>query len=205
MSVSSALPRVLRGLALTVVVAAASAATLAALPGNAAAAPGGDVRIHATTTAFDDPRDEPTVCRFYLAAFDVAPAQAVTWSIAPQPGRVGGAALDGTFALVAGTGRTGPLSLPAGQYQLTWHAVGQTGSAAPKLFDVACPTDTGLPGGVLSPQDRDVFGNLVPAGGADLGTGSTAASDDAFRIAAGIAIACGALYFGLRLLRRSRR
>ncbi|UGQ10623.1 hypothetical protein LO772_27865 [Yinghuangia sp. ASG 101] len=207
MSVTSVLPRATRTLPLTIVLTAASAATLVTLPGNAAAAPGdnGDVRIHATSTAFDDPRDETKVCRFYLAASAFDQVQAVTWSIAPQPDRVGGAALDGALALTTGTGHTGPLSLPAGQYRLTWTFAGQTGAAKQKVFEVACPTDNAIAGTVQAPQDRDVFGNLVPAGGADLGSGSTAPSDDAPRTAAGIAIVAGALFFGLRLLRRSRR
>lgn len=207
MSVPSVLPRAIRTLPLTIVLAAASAAMLAVLPGNAAAAPGdnGDVAIHATATAFDDPRSEPEVCRFYLAAFRFDQVQAVTWSLAPQPDRAGGATLNGALALTAGTGHTGPLSMPNGQYKLTWNFVGQSGEARQKVFQVSCPTEAGTPGGIQPAQDRDVFGNLVPAGGADLGSGSTAPSDDSLRTTVGIAIVAGALFFGLRLLRRPRR
>ncbi|WP_436788296.1 hypothetical protein [Yinghuangia sp. YIM S10712] len=200
-------PRVPRGFALTTVVLAASAATLAALPDNAAAAPGdnGDVKIHATTTDFDDQRNEPKVCAFYLAAFNFDQVQQVTWAIAPQPERVGGATLSGAISLATGTGHTGPLSLPDGQYKLTWNFLGQTGAAKQKVFQVSCATEGGTTGGVQPPLERDVFGNLVPVGGADLGTGSTAPTDDSLRVAAGLAIAGGAMFFGLRLLRRSGR
>ncbi|WP_436770622.1 hypothetical protein [Yinghuangia sp. YIM S09857] len=197
-----------------------------AVPQTAAAAPGdnGDVKIHATTTEFDDQRDEPKVCRFYLAAFNFDTVQKVSWAIDPQPAKQGGAHLAGDITLATGTGHSGPLSLPNGQYKLTWNFEGQSGQAKQKVFKVSCVVISNPPGGTTGgtsggstgattggadhapPMVRDVFGNLVPAGGADTGSGSTASmASNSGQIAAGAAIALGAVLLGGRLLRRHGR
>ncbi|MEU8139619.1 hypothetical protein [Streptodolium elevatio] len=196
--------RALRGLAISASVATAGASLILAAP-SAYGAPGdnGDVKVHATTTPFDDQRNEPKVCRFYLAAFNFDTVQQVTWSIDPQPAAKGTGHLDGALVLADGTGHTGPLSLPNGMYKLTWNFEGESGKAKQKVFKVSC---VDVPPGSGAPTVKDVFGNVVPAGGADTGVGSAADSIDPLKAGAGIALAGGAgLFLGYRLLRRGRR
>ncbi|WTW93284.1 hypothetical protein OG216_07790 [Streptomycetaceae bacterium NBC_01309] len=214
MHLASTTQRVRRRLGPTVATAAVCAGAALAFPGTAAAAPGdnGDVKIHATTTPFDDQRNEPKVCRFYLAAFNFDTLQKVSWSIDPQPAKNDGAHLAGDITLATGTGHTGPLSLPNGQYKLTWNFEGQSGQAKQKVFKVSCVVLGIPPGGSTGgtgqtpPLERDVFGNLVPAGGADTGSGSTASmGPDSIQTATGVVIALGAVLLGGRILRRRGR
>lgn len=203
--------RVRGGLALFASAAAVGTVTaVAALPGTASAAPGdnGDVKIHSTTTDFEDQRNEPKVCRFYLAAFNFDEVQKVTWTIDPQPEKKGASHLAGDITLATGTGHTGPLSLPNGQYKLTWNFEGQSGQAKQKVFKVSCvtPPNGTTGGGHTPPMERDVFGNLVPAGGAETGSGSTATlGSNSVQTAAGVTIALGAVLVGGRILRRRGR
>ena len=85
----------------------------------------GDVKIHEVGTPFDDQRNEPKVCDFYLAAFNFDPEERVTWTIRTQPEVSGGAQLpnathpDNTVTIEQdGTAQTIPLALPDGQYKL---------------------------------------------------------------------------------------
>ncbi|MCF2532069.1 hypothetical protein [Yinghuangia soli] len=203
-----------RRVAAALAVAAFGAGTVA-LSGVAVAAPGdnGTVKIHATTTPFDDNRDEPKVCRFYLAAFQFDTVQEVTWSIDPQPAKKGAGHLDGQLTLVNGTGHTGPLSLPNGMYKLTWNFEGQKGNAKQKVFKVSCAPGnitstgggTGGGGNGGAPTVKDVFGNTVPAGGSDLGGGGGAGGINPLQAGAGIAVAGVAVLIAVPLLRRGRR
>lgn len=184
------------------VVGAAAFAPLALFPAAASAAPGdnGDVKIHATTTPVDDQRNEPKVCRFYLDAFNFDTLQQVSWTIDPQPANSGTAHLDGTITLTDGNGHTGALSLPNGQYKLTWTFQGENGSGKHKVFKVSCVTPP-----PNTQTSTDIFGNVVPAGGADTGVGSTASGTDPAKAVGGVAIAGLALAGGVWLLRRGRR
>lgn len=208
--------RVRRGLAISATVAAAGAC-LVLTPPTASAAPGdnGDVKIHSTLTAFDDQRNEPKVCRFYLAAFNFDGLQEVTWTIDPQPAQKGTGHLDGEITLAPdGTGHTGPLTLPNGQYKLEWTFAGENGKAKQKVFKVSCLPITSTGGGTGGTTGggttgggtvKDVFGNVVPSGSVETGAGSAAASIDPVKAGAGIALAGGAaLFVGYRMLRRSR-
>ncbi|MDI2132813.1 hypothetical protein [Yinghuangia seranimata] len=195
MTTLSAPSRIRAGLALVASLAAAGIAVLG-VPGSAAAAPGdnGDVKIHSTTTAVDNPKDEPKVCQFYLDAFNFDGLQEVTYNIDPQPDQKGSAHLSGSITLDAnGDGHTGTLSLPDGQYKLEWTFEGEKGAGKHKVFKVSCP-----PGGTTG-------GGTVPGGGADTGTGAAAAGMNLGQAGAGIAVALGALYVGTRLLRRNGR
>ncbi|MFD9246263.1 hypothetical protein ACFV0D_30930 [Streptomyces sp. NPDC059556] len=110
---------------------------------SAYAAPGdsGDIKVHSVGTPFGSQRDEPRVCRFYLSASDFETLQQVNWAISRQPS-ANGPALSGQLTLAAGTGHTDPLSLPSGQYRLSWTFQGQTVVVRPKAFQVSCPGDT---------------------------------------------------------------
>lgn len=185
----------------------------------AVAAPGdnGDIKVHSITTPTTDQRNEPKVCRFYLAAFNFDTLQQVSWSIVPQPMQSGDATLQGNITLATGTGHTQELSLPDGMYKLTWTFEGASGAGKMKVFRVDCP-----PGGNGNGNDN---GNGVPNGdgpgkghhkhphggvgaggggmaeptGGDDGVGSTAFGVGS-ALAAGLAGAAG-----LILVRRRRR
>ncbi|MFD9050388.1 hypothetical protein [Streptomyces zaomyceticus] len=141
--------------------AATAAATLTfgglALAGapSASAAPGdsGDIKVHSAGTPSGSQRDEARVCRFSLAASGFETVQQVNWTISRLPS-ANGPALSGQLALAAGAGQTDSLSLPSGQYRLTWTFQGQTVVVRPKAFRVACPGDT-----LASPPPADGNGD----------------------------------------------
>ncbi|MEU8763733.1 hypothetical protein, partial [Streptomyces sp. NPDC048659] len=110
---------------------------------SAFAAPGdnGDVKIHSSGTAPDSNKDEPKVCKFYLAAFNFDGLQEVSWDISPQPPKAGSPNLSGKITLGAsGDGHTSDLVLPDGQYKLDWTFVGENGAGKHKVFKVDCGT-----------------------------------------------------------------
>ncbi|WP_017241620.1 hypothetical protein [Streptomyces sp. SS] len=204
--------------------AAASAAAFAlsglALAGAPAAyaAPGdnGDVKIHKVGTPFDDQSNEPKVCRFYLAAFNFDTLQEVDWEISPQPPKADDPSLNGHITLATGTGHTGPLSLPNGQYKLVWTFEGQTGAGKQKVFKVECPGDviTNPTQPPTQPPNGGPGGNgghghgRPPHGPVGAGGGGSAeiAAEDSSAFGVGAAIAAGlAGAAGLVLIRRSRR
>ncbi|HET9379599.1 MAG TPA: hypothetical protein VFP69_02045 [Streptomyces sp.] len=170
-------------------VLAAAASTLV-VPPAAVAAPGddGDVKIHKAGTRATDPADEPKVCKFSLAAFDFGTVRTISWTIAPQPAVSKAPAPSGTLTLKAGAGASAPVSLPDGQYKLTWTFTGGTGAAKQKVFTVDCPDDPGTP----------------PNGGPPAGGGGLA-RDDAFTPVAGAAGVGLAAVGGVAWLRFRRR
>ncbi|MGH1552814.1 hypothetical protein ACRAWF_14550 [Streptomyces sp. L7] len=165
---TSFLPR--RAAAWTVL---AAAATVVSGAPAAVAAPGdnGDVKIHEVGTPFDDQRNQPKVCDFYLDAFNFDTIQEVTWSIETQPPVLGGATRTGSITLTSGTGHTMPVAtLPNGMYKLTWNFVGEHGAGKHKVFKVDCPTPPpgGGPGGGTGGTGGGTGGpnGGPPAGGA---------------------------------------
>jgi hypothetical protein len=130
---------------------AASAVTTASAHGKPSKAAGGtrhgdngDVKIHSSTTAVTDQRNEPHVCIFYLDAFGFDAAQSVSWRILSWP-PTGSRSVVGSGALVldsSGNGNTGDMSLPNGHYKLFWNFVGEKGFAKQKVFWVKCPATT---------------------------------------------------------------
>ncbi|MFI1101305.1 hypothetical protein [Streptomyces melanogenes] len=182
-------------------------AALAGAP-TAYAAPGdnGDVKIHNLGTPFTDQRNEPKVCGFYLDAFNFDVAQGVTWSIQTQPLRAGGATLNGAITLATGTGHTLPLSLPDGQYKLTWNITGGKGAGKHKVFKVGCLPITNPPGGSAGGSTGGGTGG--PHGGPNAGGGGLAGTDgftDGVSPAAGIAALGLVGVSGVLFVRRLRR
>ncbi|NML54491.1 hypothetical protein HHL19_24640 [Streptomyces sp. R302] len=184
--------------------AAASGLALAGLAvfggGQAAyAAPGdnGDVKIHKSTTPVNDPRNEPKVCLFYLAAFNFDDGQEITWKIEHQPG--GGAVEDGEITLPTGGGRaSSDLGLPDGMYKLTWNFAGEQGAGKHKVFRVDCENGNGGNGHHKPPHG--------PVGAGGGGSAEIAAEEGASALGVGAAVAAGlAGAAGLVLIRRSRR
>ncbi|MEO6513532.1 MAG: hypothetical protein ABIR37_02470 [Candidatus Saccharimonadales bacterium] len=102
----------------------------------------GDVKVHASTTAQTDQRDEPKVCEFYLDAFNFDGLQSVNWHIVKDTH--GATALSGDITLDQnGHGVTSNYTLTNGMYKLYWNFDGQNGSAKHKVFKVECaPTET---------------------------------------------------------------
>lgn len=129
------------------------------LPATAWAAPGdnGDVKIHASTTPSDDPRNDTHVCLFYLAAFNFDTVQEVTWYIDQQPPTGRDRVLNGSLTLLDGAGHTAVMSLPSGHYKLTWTFVGQHGNAKSKVFWSTCPENS------PSPSPSESAGSPAPS------------------------------------------
>ena len=130
----------------------AGARPAAAPPGHgkAPAAVNGDngtVKIHNSSTAVTDRRDEPHVCVFYLDAFGFDRGQSVSWQIKSWPPTGDRALVDqGTLTLdSAGDGRTSDQALPNGHYKLFWTFTGEHGAAKQKVFWVSCPSSTPTP------------------------------------------------------------
>jgi hypothetical protein len=125
-------------------------ATHAPASGNAHASRNGDngtVKIHRSTTAVTDPRNEPHVCVFYLDAFGFDAGQVVSWMIKSWPPTgdrtvvaQGGITLDSN-----GDGRTDDMTLPDGHYKLYWNFTGEKGFAKQKVFWVSCGVQTSPP------------------------------------------------------------
>ncbi|MFJ2787779.1 MULTISPECIES: hypothetical protein [unclassified Streptomyces] len=198
-------PRTVRPLAATATATVLAVGGLA-LTGaqTASAAPGdnGDVKIHAVGTPFGDSKDEPKVCRFYLAAFDFDTLQQVSWAITAQSSRVAVPQLSGLINLGIGTGHTAPLSLPDGQYKLVWTFLGETGAAKQKVFKVDCAT-SGSPTTGGNGPGKPPHGPVGAGGG---GSAELAADGDSSLFGIGTAVAAAlAGTTGLLLIRRSRR
>jgi hypothetical protein len=123
----------------------------------------GDVKIHASTTASDNQRNDPKVCGFYLAAFNFDSGEKVSWTIQTQPEVPGGATRTGSFAAdPTGQGRTAAVDLPNGQYKLTWLTDQAHGAGKFKLFKVDCPTSKPTtPGGGSYDRRKGYSGNVV--------------------------------------------
>ncbi|WP_371651664.1 MULTISPECIES: hypothetical protein [unclassified Streptomyces] len=195
--------------AVTAAAALALGLTGAALAGAPAAhaAPGdnGDVKIHNLGTPFTDQRNEPKVCGFYLDAFNFDVAQGITWSIQTQPLRAGGATLNGAITLATGTGHTVPLTLPDGQYKLTWNITGGNGAGKHKVFKVDCAPVGTSSGGATGGSTGGTGG---PHGGPNAGGGGLAGTDgftDGVSPAAGIAALGLVGVSGVLFVRRLRR
>jgi hypothetical protein len=111
--------------------------------GQAPAAASGDngtVKIHRSTTAVTDRRNQPHVCVFYLDAFGFDPAQSVSWQIKSWPPTGNRTVVaSGTLTLDGnGNGHTSDMTLANGHYKLFWTFAGENGSAKHKVFWVAC-------------------------------------------------------------------
>ncbi|MFC8783742.1 hypothetical protein ACWD6Q_21120 [Streptomyces nigra] len=154
------------------------------LPSAGAAAPmapgdNGTLKVHTAPwdgvarTPYGDAIDEPRVCRFYLDAANFETVTAVTWNIVTAPTVPSGATLNGTLNLRNGIGHTEDLTLPDGQYRLTWEFTGATATNREKTFTVDCRASMSTP----SP---------APQGGPAAGGGGIA-RDQAFTTVAGAA------------------
>ncbi|WP_329548586.1 hypothetical protein OG548_35945 [Streptomyces sp. NBC_01356] len=191
-----------------------SAATLAALTvvGSALAgapaafaAPGdnGTVKVHVVGTAVEARLNQPKVCLFYLDAFNFDVAEGITWTLVTQPAVTGGATLGGKITLDTGAGRTANLTLPDGQYKLTWKIDGGNGAGKHKVFKVNCPDRPGGgPGGPGGGPGGPGGGPGGPHGGPPAGGGGLAHTQDfapvAGAAAVGLVVAGGAVYLRLR-------
>ncbi|UUU20902.1 hypothetical protein [Streptomyces sp. DSM 40750] len=188
-------------------VRASAAAVLAALTVTGAslitapaavAAPGDpDVVIHKVGFPFDNQRNQPLVCDFYLSAFnfpeDTTPSQRISWTIDSQsPASAADPIAAGEITLAAdGTGHSKPVAaeydvrLPEGRYTLTWRTVGGALEEGLRSFTVDCPS-------------------AGPHGGPPAGGGGLAMTQD-FAPVAGAATVGFAAVGGVAYLRLRRR
>lgn len=188
-------------------VRASAAAVLAALTVTGAslitapaavAAPGDpDVVIHKVGFPFDNQRNQPRVCDFYLSAFnfpeDATPPQRISWTIDRRPlAPAADPIATGEITLAAdGTGHSTPVMpedavrLPNGRYVLTWRTVGGTLEEGRRNLTVQCP-----PAG--------------PHGGPPAGGGGLAMTQDFSPVAGAAAVGLAAVG-GVAYLRLRRR
>ncbi|MGW2251093.1 hypothetical protein ACWCXH_12925 [Kitasatospora sp. NPDC001660] len=152
-STSLPLPTARRLLAVTTAAAALTlgSATLAPL---ALAAPGdsGDIKIHDSSAAVSEQRDESKVCVFHLDASNFGTVPQVSWTIERQLPAGTAQVRAGSITLTNGTGTTGNFTLPDGHYKLEWTFAGENGAARQKVFDVSCATSSPSPSGSHSPS-----------------------------------------------------
>ncbi|WP_338899132.1 hypothetical protein WBG99_29050 [Streptomyces sp. TG1A-60] len=177
----------------TAVLAALTVTGTGLLTAPAAVAAPGDpaVVIHKVGFPFDNKRNQPLVCDFYLSAFNFTPSQRIAWSIVRQPPAPAAAPIaTGDITPGAdGTGHSTPVMpegavrLPNGEYVLTWRTVGGPVEEGRRTLRVACP-----PAG--------------PNGGPPAGGGGLAMSQDfspvAGAAASGLAAVGGVAYLRLR-------
>lgn len=140
-------------------VATAPASAAKTIPGD-----NGDVKIHAVGTFFDDQRDQPHVCQFYLDAFNFDPVQHITWFIEQQPPTGRADVRSGSMTLTNGAGTSAVMGLPAGHYKLVWNFSGEHGEAKFKVFWSDCAA-------VASPPPGSV---VMTGGGTTIGTVNSA-------------------------------
>lgn len=194
-------------LSATVTALVMGSVALAGAP-SAFAAPGdnGDVKIHKDTTDPSNPKNEPKVCKFHLAAFNFDGLQEVSWEISPQPPKAEDPHLNGKIILDSnGDGHTTDLSLPDGMYKLDWTWVGENGAGKHKVFRVDCDVIASPPptnGG--NGHHKPPHGPVGAGGGGSADT--TTAADEGSAFGVGSALVAGlAGTAGLILIRRARR
>ncbi|MGW0704512.1 hypothetical protein ACWD4G_00775 [Streptomyces sp. NPDC002643] len=171
----------------------ATAAALITAPTAVAVGENGDVKIHRVGFPFDNRRNQPTVCDFYLAAFDFETIRKVNWRIDDEPPVVGVEPVaSGSISLTNGRGYTPPVmpegraQLPNGDYRLTF-VIDETptittddevqpGEGKYKTFNVVCPLVTaalGAPpaggGGLAMTQDFSPVAGAAAVGLAAVG------------------------------------
>jgi hypothetical protein len=189
---------------------AVAGTTLLGAPAVAAPGDNGDVKVHDENTAVDDQRDDPKVCVFYLDGFNFDGAQQITWSIVTQPPVADGATLSGNLIVPAsGHGWTGDLTLPDGQYKMTWNFQGENGAGKSKVFRVDCPSGspspTPSPSVTTTPSTKPTHPGGYPGGpngGPHAGGGGLAHPQNflpaAGAAAAGLVVAGGVVFLRLR-------
>lgn len=175
---------------LAAAVAASGAVLALGVAPSAQAAPGdnGDVKVHGSTTALTDQRNEPKVCSFYLDAFNFDTVRQVSFTVDQQWPTGRKQVLAGGITLANGTGHTEHFILPNGRYKLNWAFQGEKGRAKHKVFRVACQAK--VPPGPM------------PSGGVAAGGGGSVRSADLSEVAAGSALLAIAAGLGLRSFRR---
>ena len=139
-------------LALAVLVNLITSPYSASLAGAPSVGCDGDIMVH-KDAGDPDPFTavalvEPRVCLFHLHADRFDPGSTVEWAIRKHTGET--QVLAGALTILAGgTGQTGQLSLPNGQYTVAWHQAGCPGSDKLQEFKVECqlndPTETSTP------------------------------------------------------------
>jgi hypothetical protein len=108
----------------------------------------GTLKIHDAATGQEDRRNEPKVCRFYLAGFNFDANSKGSWRIDGHGGNAGSGDASGSFSANAdGFWRTsGSMTLPEGQYKAFAKQDGTPGGDKQKVFKVECGAAPAGPG-----------------------------------------------------------
>ncbi|EMF51334.1 hypothetical protein GTY82_26240 [Streptomyces sp. SID5476] len=194
----------------------------------AVAAPGDpDVVIHKVGFPFDNQRNQPLVCDFYLSAFNFPenprPTQRISWTVDRQPpAQRTDPVATGQIALAAdGTGHSTPVApenaarVPNGNYVLTWRTMTGPLEEGRRDINVDCPLTgpgAGRPGGAGPDRvveagagpDRAVEAGAVPEGAVPAGAGGLAMTQDFAPVAGAAAVGLVAVG-GVAYLRLRRR
>ncbi|MDW8810705.1 hypothetical protein P1P68_39385 [Streptomyces scabiei] len=209
-------PAGVRASAATVLAAlTVTGASLITAPAVVAAPGDPDVVIHKVGFPFDNQRNQPLVCDFYLSAFnfpeDPRPTQRISWTVDRQPpAQRTDPIATGQIALAAdGTGHSTPVApenaarVPNGNYVLTWRTMTGPLEEGRRDIHVDCPLTgpgAGRPGG--PGPDRVVEAGAVPEGAVPAGAGGLALTQDFAPVAGaagvGLAAAGGVAYLRLR-------
>lgn len=142
----------------------------------ASADPGGnngDVKIHDTTTAVADHRNEPHVCSFYIDGFNFDGGSSGTWRIERWAPTGSGVQTGGTWgpADSKGNWHSITMTLPDGHYKLFFEQTGAPGGEKQKVFWVECTASA--PASNATPTPTPTSHPTGTAGGTG-GTGNTA-------------------------------
>lgn len=114
----------------------------------ASADPGGnngDVKIHDTTTAVEDHRNEPHVCSFYIDGFNFDGGSSGTWRIERWAPTGSGVQDGGSWGPADSKGdwHSATMTLPNGHYKLFFKETDTPGGEKQKVFWVECPGQSG--------------------------------------------------------------
>lgn len=105
----------------------------------------GDVKIHESTTAVQDQRNQPHVCTFYIDAFNFDKAASGTWRIEKWAPTGSGVVATGSWGPSDNDGNwhSSSLTLADGHYKLFFKQTGTPGGEKQKVFWVECNKTAG--------------------------------------------------------------
>ncbi|TNY34937.1 hypothetical protein [Thermomonospora catenispora] len=136
---------------------AMAVSALPALP--ALAAPGdGRVTVRPVGVAADAAQDANRVCRFYLEATGFQGSHTLRYRVERERSS-STVIVSGTIRLRDGSGSSGVIRVPDGEYSLTWNAFGSSSDAGEKKITVDCKgTAAGSQSGSQSGADQQATG-----------------------------------------------
>ena len=139
----------------------------------------GDVKIHDTTTAVQDHRNEPHVCTFYVDGFNFDKAASGTWRIEQWAPTGSGVVATGSWGPADGNGNwhTSSMTLADGHYKLFVKQTGTPGGEKQKVFWVECGAKAGHTDTDKDESDKDSKDTGGTTGGTQQCTGVATLTD----------------------------